>query len=239
MKTEAFSLKSKRKKDSLLPVCVLSKAKLIIFPKVQDNYPTAGRQLEEGVITSSEDRFHGQKKWIGSRYVSSDGAVTKVKQTSRSRLIIFGDCRVASIRDCRIGNAIYIGKVSMGYDWLISTAEPMLESYLSAYPEFTVAFGFGLNDYLYQQEKYIAYYRSFIASHPNANIYLTSVNPVIGVGAYNVSNTTIKPFNDTLKKNFPDTIILTASAIFRRLVTIQQIDSIMTQLPIARFITIL
>ena len=175
------------------------------------------------------------KKWIGSRYVSSDGAVTKVKQTSRSRLIILGNCRVASMRDCRIGNAIYIGKVSMGYDWLLSTAGPMLESYLAAYPESTVVFGFGLNDYLYQQEKYIAYYRSFIASH----IYLTSVNPVIGVGAYNVSNTTIKPFNDTLKKNFPDTIILTASAIFRRLVTMQQMDSIMTQLPIARFITIL
>lgn len=179
------------------------------------------------------------KKWIGSRYVSSDGAVTKVKQTSRSRLIILGNCRVASMRDCRIGNAIYIGKVSMGYDWLLSTAGPMLESYLAAYPESTVVFGFGLNDYLYQQEKYIAYYRSFIASHPNANIYLTSVNPVIGVGAYNVSNTTIKPFNDTLKKNFPDTIILTASAIFRRLITMQQMDSIMTQLPIARFITIL
>lgn len=145
-----------------------------------------------------------KKKWIGSRYVSSTGAVTKVKRTSKSRLIILGDCRVASMRECGIGNAIYIGKVSMGYDWLRSTAGPMLESYLASYPESTVVFGFGLNDSLYQQAKYIAYYRSFIASHPNANIYLMSINPVIGVGAYNVSNATIRPFNDALRKNFPD-----------------------------------
>ena len=145
-----------------------------------------------------------KKKWIGSRYVSSDGNVTKVKQTSKSRLIILGDCRVAAMRDCRIGNAIYIGKVSMGYDWLRSTADPMLRSYLRTYPESTVVFNFGLNDYLYQQAKYIPYYRSFIASYPNANIYIMSLNPVIGVRAYNVSNATIKPFNDALKKAFPD-----------------------------------
>lgn len=236
----SFLSEVKKKERQLITSLRTIKGKTYYFSK-------STGQLSHGWQTIGGRRYYffrrqvswSKKKWIGSRYVSSDGAVTKVKQTSRSRLIIFGDCRVASIRDCRIGNAIYIGKVSMGYDWLISTAEPMLESYLSAYPEFTVAFGFGLNDYLYQQEKYIAYYRSFIASHPNANIYLTSVNPVIGVGAYNVSNTTIKPFNDTLKKDFPDTIILTASAIFRRLVTMQQIDSIMTQLPIARFITIL
>lgn len=31
-----------------------------------------------------------------------------------------------------------------------------------------------------------------------------SINPVIGVGAYNVSNATIRPFNDALRNNFPD-----------------------------------
>ena len=38
----------------------------------------------------------------------------------------------------------------------------------------------------------------------NLQLFRMSVNPVIGVGAYNVSNATIKPFNDALKKNFPD-----------------------------------
>lgn len=173
--------------------------------------PTTG-QLLHGWQTIGNKRYYfgmkigamHKKQWIGSRYVSANGSVTKVRQTSKSRLIILGDCRVASMRDCKIGNAIYIGKVSMGYNWLKSTAGPMLESYLASYPESTVVFGFGLNDYLYQQAKYIAYYRSFIASHPNVNIYLMSINPVIGVGAYNVSNATITPFNKALRNNFPN-----------------------------------
>ena len=172
---------------------------------------TSGQLLHGWQMINGKRYYFGKKtgamskkKWIGSRYVSADGSVTKVKQTSKSRLIILGDCRVASMRDCRIGNAIYIGKVSMGYNWLRSTAGPMLESYLASYPESTVVFGFGLNDYLYQQANYLTYYRSFIASHPRANIYLMSINPVIGVGAYNVSNATIRPFNDALRNNFPD-----------------------------------
>ena len=101
------------------------------------------------------------------------------------------------------GSAIYIAKSSMGYDWLRSTAGPLLQSYLATYPESTVIFCFGLNDYLYQQARYIDYYRSFIASYPDANIYLMSLNPVIGVGAYNVCNDNIKIFNDALRSNFP------------------------------------
>lgn len=96
-----------------------------------------------------------KKKWIGSRYVSADGSVTKVKQTSKSRLIILGDCRVASMRDCRIGRYLYLYRKSIhGIQRLKSTAGPMLESYLASYPESTVVFGFGLNDYLYQQANY-------------------------------------------------------------------------------------
>lgn len=145
-----------------------------------------------------------KNEWVGGRYVSSDGTVTKLKSTSRSRLIVLGDCRTEAMIENRIGNAIYIAKSSMGYDWLRSTAGPLLQSYLATYPESTVIFNFGLNDYLYQQAKYIDYYRSFIANYPNADIYLMSINPVIGVGAYNVSNATIKPFNDALRNNFPE-----------------------------------
>ena len=86
---------------------------------------TSGQLLHGWQMINGKRYYFGKKtgamskkKWIGSRYVSADGSVTKVKQTSKSRLIILGDCRVASMRDCRIGNAIYIGKVSMGYNWL-------------------------------------------------------------------------------------------------------------------------
>ena len=146
-----------------------------------------------------------KNEWVGGRYVSSDGSVTKLRATSKSRLIVLGDCRTEAMVENGIGtgSAIYIAKSSMGYDWLKSTAGPLLQSYLATYPESTVIFCFGLNDYLYQQARYIDYYRSFIASYPDANIYLMSLNPVIGVGAYNVCNDNIKIFNDALRSNFP------------------------------------
>ena len=146
-----------------------------------------------------------KNEWVGGRYVSSDGSVTKLRATSKSRLIVLGDCRTAAMVENGIGtgSAIYIAKSSMGYDWLRSTAGPLLQSYLATYPESTVILCFGLNDYLYQQARYIDYYRSFIASYPDANIYLMSLNPVIGVGAYNVCNDNIKIFNDALRSNFP------------------------------------
>lgn len=166
------------------------------------------------------------KKWIGKRYVLANGRMAvnswidgkyvdrngnivngkkppKKSENKKARLIILGDCRTEAMQSLGIGNAIYIGKVSMGYNWLASTAGPRLEQYLSMYPESTVVFNFGLNDYQYQKNRYLQYYRNFIASHPKADIYIMSINPVIGNGAYNVCNATIKPFNDAMKNAFP------------------------------------
>lgn len=149
-------------------------------------------------------------RWIGRKYVGGNGYPVSGKKApkksgnAKARLIILGDCRTEAMQDAGIGNAIYIGKVAMGYSWLVSTAGPMLESYLSRYPESTVVFNFGLNDYLYQQENYLRYYRNFLAGHPKADIYMMSVNPVSGVGAYNVCNATIAPFNAAIKKAFPE-----------------------------------
>lgn len=149
------------------------------------------------------------KRWIGRRYVGKDGYIVsgekapKKSANTKARLILLGDCRTEAMQSAGIGNAIYIGKVAMGYNWLASTAGPRLESYLSRYPESTVVFNFGLNDYQYQKDNYLKYYRNFIASHPKADIYIMSVNPVSGVGAYNVSNASIKPFNEAIKKAFP------------------------------------
>lgn len=148
--------------------------------------------------------------WIGRKYVGKDGYTVSEKKApkkssnTKARLIILGDCRVEAMQSSGIGNAIYIGKIAMGYNWLASTAGPRLESYLSQYPESTVVFNFGLNDYQYQKANYLNYYRHFIASHPKADIYIMSVNPVIGVRAYNVSNATIAPFNAALKNAFPN-----------------------------------
>lgn len=149
-------------------------------------------------------------RWIGRKYVGSNGKTVstskapKKSSNSKARLIILGDCRTEAMQLSGIGNAIYIGKASMGYNWLVSTAGPRLEAYLSQYPESTVVFNFGLNDYLYQKNNYLRYYKDFIDRHPKADIYIMSINPVIGVGAYNVCNATIKPFNDDMKKAFPE-----------------------------------
>ena len=70
----------------------------------------------------------------------------------------------------------FIGKVSMGYSWLVSTAGPQVKQYLAKNPKANVIFAFGIND-LGNVSQYISYYKTLIKRYPNANFRFMSVNP--------------------------------------------------------------
>ncbi len=160
--------------------------------------------------------------WVGDYYVGSDGARKtnctvdgykldstgkriKVTKFSGSYLIV-GDSRVVGM-DSAVSDAKtkFIGKVSMGYTWLKSTAGPQVESYLAGNPKLTVVFAFGVND-LGNASKYISYYKSLKKEYPQATFYFLSVNPVdeqvAAANGYTVKNSQIKAFNKQIKSAF-------------------------------------
>lgn len=160
--------------------------------------------------------------WVGDYYVGKDGARKvnctvdgykldstgkRIKVTKFSgKYLIVGDSRVVGM-DSAVSDSktAFIGKVSMGYTWLKSTAGPKVESYLAGNPKLTVVFAFGIND-LGNVSKYISYYKSLMKEYPKAEFYFMSVNPVnekvSAANGYTVKNSQIKTFNKKIKSAF-------------------------------------
>ncbi len=161
-------------------------------------------------------------RWVGDYYVDANGARMtdcvvdgyyldstgkREKFSSKIEYIFVGDSRTVGMESA-VSNSktLYIGKVSMGYSWLKSTASTSLKDALNKKPTAKVIMGFGIND-LGNISNYIAYYKTLIKSYPNASFYFMSVNPVENSKAkkygYTVTNSQIKSFNSKLKEAFP------------------------------------
>lgn len=160
--------------------------------------------------------------WVGDYYVDGDGArktncyvdghylddtgkkASTVKKSGK--YLIVGDSRTVGMdMVVSASKTKFIGKVSMGYSWLVSTAGPQVKQYLAKNPKANVIFAFGIND-LGNVSSYISYYKSLMKKYPNANFRFMSVNPVNEAVAsrvgYSIKNSAIKTFNSRLKKAF-------------------------------------
>ena len=164
-----------------------------------------------------------KSQWVGDYYVGKDGARKvnckvdgyyldgsgkKVKPLKFSgEYLIVGDSRTVGM-DLSVSTSKtkFIGKVSMGYDWLKSVAGPKVRQYLAGNPKLKVVFAFGVNDYG-NIEKYVSYYKSLMKEFPDTKFYFLSVNPVKDDQSPNVKNSHIKSFNARLKKEFGKTYI--------------------------------
>lgn len=137
-------------------------------------------------------------KKVGKYKVGEDGA-----RIVESRKYVFvGDSRVVGM-DMAISSSdtTFIGKVSMGYSWMMSTAVPQLEKLLKDDPTMYVVFCFGIND-LGNIENYINAYKNLIARYKYTNFFFMSVNPVnyaiSSAHGYRVTNAQIEAFNSRL-----------------------------------------
>ena len=160
--------------------------------------------------------------WVGDYYVDSSGARKtscqvdgyyldssgkRIKALKFSgKYLIVGDSRVVGMDSAvSTSQTKFIGKVSMGYSWMKSTAVPKVKQYLAGNSKLKVVFGFGIND-LGNISSYISYYSVLLKQYPDTEFYFLSVNPVneklaSGKG-YSVKNSAIKKFNSKLKSAF-------------------------------------
>lgn len=160
--------------------------------------------------------------WVGSYYVGSDGArktnccvdgyyldSTGKRQKAlkfSGKYLIVGDSRVVGMDAAVSGSQTkFIGKVSMGYSWLKSTAGLQVKRYLAGNQDLKVVFAFGIND-LGNISQYISYYKALMAEFPDTEFYFMSVNPVkedqAGAYGYTVKNAAIQSFNKQMKSAF-------------------------------------
>ena len=169
--------------------------------------------------------------WISDYYVGSDGArlvnckgdgyyldatgkKIKPEKFSGSYLIV-GDSRTVGMNLAVSSSEVkFIGKVSMGYNWLNSTAGPQVRGYLAGNQKLKVVFAFGIND-LGNINSYISYYETLQKEFPSVKFYYMSVNPVneslASAYGYRVKNAAIKTFNIKLKTAFGSRYINTYS----------------------------
>lgn len=160
--------------------------------------------------------------WVGVYYVGADGArktnccidgyyldSTGKRQKAlkfSGKYLIVGDSRVVGMDAAVSGSKTkFIGKVSMGYNWLNSTAGLQVKRYLAGNGNLKVVFAFGIND-LGNISRYISYYKALMKEFPDTEFYFMSVNPVkesqAGAYGYTVRNAAIQSFNKKLKSAF-------------------------------------
>ncbi|MDD2957431.1 MAG: hypothetical protein PHR92_02735 [Lachnospiraceae bacterium] len=143
--------------------------------------------------------------YVDGYYLDANGKRTEIISFSGKYLMV-GDSRIVGM-DAAISDpdTKFIGKVSMGYSWLSSTAGPEVKKYLQGKADLTVVFAFGIND-LGNISQYISYYQSLVKAYPSAKFYFISVNPVdekvAAAYGYSVKNSAIKAFNKKLKAAF-------------------------------------
>lgn len=143
--------------------------------------------------------------YVGNYYLDSTGKRIKVLKFSGKYLIV-GDSRTVGMDSAVASSeAKFIGKVSMGYSWLKSTAGTKVKQYLAGNAKLKVIFAFGIND-LGNITNYISYYQALMKEYPDTDFYFLSVNPVneklASSKGYSVTNSAIKKFNAKLKSAF-------------------------------------
>ena len=120
-------------------------------------------------------------------------------------IIFVGDSRVVGMQSYA-GGYEYIGEISTGYPWLISTAQHKVAELFQIYPGYDIVMCFGVNDpgniSSYIQEYYTL--QTIYKDH----FWIMSVNPIYDAAAsangYFIHDSQVEAFNERMQAAFPD-----------------------------------
>ena len=131
------------------------------------------------------------------------------------QIIYFGDSRVVGMQMTG-GDQIYVGKVSMGYNWMAGTGKDLLLQEMSAHPDAQIVFCFGVND-VGNIGSYISWFQSFISQYPDREIWYESVNPIedgkAAACGYFARDQMVRSFNGQLEGALSDRYLDTYSEL--------------------------
>ena len=174
------------------------------LPNEQEQLQPVYHSIEDepAVFPGTDDGYEGD-------FVLDVDFINAYEYQQCSDMIFLGDSRVVGMA-MSAGGYHYIGKISMGYQWLVSEGVSLLTGKMNEYPQADIVLCLGIND-LGNIESYIAYYRSLINNYPERRFWFLSVNPVserlAAAHGYTVRNRLIEAFNARLQAAFPDRYI--------------------------------
>lgn len=195
-------------------------AQLRSHPADDETVPFDGGELElidvpaltELTLTGTNEHkywrvaYDGSAWYVDSSLITEDAeAISSIRKRAAliegngEDLIVLGDSRTVGMRQSVSTNARLIGKVSMGYSWMMSTAIPQAEASMDE--DSIVVFAFGVND-LGNVSRYISAMNDFKERHPGNIVCFLSVNPVdegkCASYGYSASNSAIASFNSKM-----------------------------------------
>lgn len=157
----------------------------------------------------------------GSNKTNATG-VAYTTEEIEELLVYVGDSRTKGMElALNNQNITFIREEGIGYNWLVSDAEPELEEVLTNENKKFVVFNFGVNDF--KTDSYINEYNKIIEQYPDIIFYFLSINPVDEEKekSYNYQATTklIEEFNEKFLATYDDKFIDSYSQIKDNFVT--------------------
>lgn len=155
----------------------------------------------------------------GSNDHFGESSYSTLKTVNKDGYIFIGDSRTVQMSQAvNAGDGIhFIAESSMGYNWFVNQAIPMLEQMLSENPDehYDIIIAMGVND-INDLSLYISKYDELAIKYPDQSFHYLSVNPINDSPSINCTTKQINAFNSSLKSNFPEKYIDTYSLLKER-----------------------
>ena len=149
------------------------------------------------VLYTYKDLATDNKDGVDNTGIYGDGTTTKSSTKSTNQIVFIGDSRTVGLSEVNSSSSnIFQCKVSMGYDWMTSTAFPAVDGYAKSGTSFVILMG--VND-LYNKDNYIKAINNKAKewTSKGAQVFFASVGPVDN-DPY-ATDSDITAFNSALK----------------------------------------
>lgn len=177
----------------------------------------AMRQDESEESASSEDADRKKTKGEAKDAAKDAAKAAELRETADSefsrdqlqvydKVIMVGDSRFVGMSSAANHPLCqWICEVSMGYDWLVSEAAPVIDA--SVVPNCAIVINLGVND-VYRPGDYAAFINSKIDGWigAGADVYFMSINPVVDGYGGSVTNAAVEQFNSTMTATLSEKI---------------------------------
>ncbi|WP_394923027.1 hypothetical protein [uncultured Robinsoniella sp.] len=178
-----------------LDEAIKEKIPRLVMREDDSNESTVSKE-EKGDKT--KDQAKNAAKEAAEIQETADSEFSRDQLQVYDKVIMVGDSRFVGMSSAANHPLCqWICEVSMGYDWLVSEAAPVIDA--SVVPNCAIVINLGVND-VYRPGDYAAYLNSKIDGWigAGADVYFMSVNPVVDGYGGSVTNAAVEQFNSTM-----------------------------------------
>lgn len=184
--------------------------------ELEENYEDLKEEYKQNNCSDLDTDNDSNKNTEKNGNDNKDG---KKNNKKLNNTIYVGDSRTVGMFDCQAkkSNETVIAEGSMGYDWLVSTADSSIKDNIQKVGDSYIAINMGTNSGLTESEagKYANYYNGLTSKYPNSQVVAISVTQIdVGTAKANgmyagmsITNDSVKNFNKYLKSKLNSNVL--------------------------------